>query len=399
MSRKIPDRWLDYAAVGKRLDGTRFIAFKVPLKQSLSRQLPRADVFGPWELLDVLRRDDQELRLIVDLTFTTRYYSVQDLPSSLQFVKIFTKGHEVPSDATILSFKRAVRRFLKDNADNDTLVGVHCTHGLNRTGYLICRYLIDVDGMDPHAAVKLFNSSRGHDIERQNYVDDLRCGPRRSNVGMEESEQEPQTGSATRRPSDGSDDCGSREERRAAPPGGDSSYHRSFPPRGTNHRSHHHHRPPHGGFLPDPPPRLHPPTAAPLPHNQWTHPHHGNQWNSPAQSEQDGSRYPPGERQWRSPPQSEGGRSRYPTVERQWRRPPHSEGGGSRYPPGELRQWRTPAPRSQQDRRGPLPPPQPRYSPRWAHESAGCDGAEDEWAEPKPRHTHRHTHGLKRYDH
>uniref|UniRef100_A0A8D3AA36 RNA/RNP complex-1-interacting phosphatase n=1 Tax=Scophthalmus maximus TaxID=52904 RepID=A0A8D3AA36_SCOMX len=301
MSRKIPDRWLDYAAVGKRLDGTRFIAFKVPLKQSLSRQLPRADVFGPWELLDVLRRDDQELRLIVDLTFTTRYYSVQDLPSSLQFVKIFTKGHEVPSDATILSFKRAVRRFLKDNADNDTLVGVHCTHGLNRTGYLICRYLIDVDGMDPHAAVKLFNSSRGHDIERQNYVDDLRCGPRRSNVGMEESEQEPQTGSATRRPSDGSDDCGS-------------------------------------------------------------------------------------ERQWRSPPQSEGGRSRYPTVERQWRRPPHSEGGGSRYPPGELRQWRTPAPRSQQDRRGPLPPPQPRYSPRW-------------WAEPKPRHTHRHTHGLKRYDH
>lgn len=26
-------RWLDYKAVGKRLFGTRFIAFKVPLKQ------------------------------------------------------------------------------------------------------------------------------------------------------------------------------------------------------------------------------------------------------------------------------------------------------------------------------------------------------------------------------
>lgn len=34
------------------------------------------------------------------------------------FVKIFTAGHEVPSDETILSFKRAVQRFLRDNADN-----------------------------------------------------------------------------------------------------------------------------------------------------------------------------------------------------------------------------------------------------------------------------------------
>lgn len=45
-------------------------------------------------------------------------FCVQDLPESLLFVKIFTAGHEVPSDATILSFKRAVRRFLRDNAEN-----------------------------------------------------------------------------------------------------------------------------------------------------------------------------------------------------------------------------------------------------------------------------------------
>jgi protein-tyrosine phosphatase len=25
----------------------------------------------------------------------------------------------------------------------DGLIGVHCTHGVNRTGYLICRYLIE----------------------------------------------------------------------------------------------------------------------------------------------------------------------------------------------------------------------------------------------------------------
>lgn len=35
----LPDRWLDYKAVGKRLHGTRFIAFKVPLKQVGSSSL------------------------------------------------------------------------------------------------------------------------------------------------------------------------------------------------------------------------------------------------------------------------------------------------------------------------------------------------------------------------
>uniref|UniRef100_A0A8C6WMD4 RNA/RNP complex-1-interacting phosphatase n=1 Tax=Neogobius melanostomus TaxID=47308 RepID=A0A8C6WMD4_9GOBI len=193
-------RWLDYQSVGKRLPGTRFIAFKVPLKLALNSHLSSCDVFGHWELLDTLKRENQELGLIIDLTFTTRYYKAEDVPESLHFVKIFTAGHEIPSDAAILSFKRAVRQFLRENIDNDKLIGVHCTHGLNRTGYLICRYLIDVDGVDPIQAIELFNSSRGHAIERQNYLKDLQSGRKRSNEGIEESEQEPVKGSSTHRP-------------------------------------------------------------------------------------------------------------------------------------------------------------------------------------------------------
>ncbi|KAK7895314.1 hypothetical protein WMY93_020639 [Mugilogobius chulae] len=197
----IPDRWLDYQAVGKRLQGSRFIAFKVPLKFALTRKLDNpADGFGPWELLDAMKRDNQELGLIIDLTFTTRYYRPEDVPESLQCVKIFTAGHEIPKDETILSFKRAVHCFLQENADNDKLIGVHCTHGLNRTGYLICRYLIDVDGVDPRKAIELFNSSRGYDIERQNYLEDLLSGPKRSNEGIEQCEQEPVKGSSKHRP-------------------------------------------------------------------------------------------------------------------------------------------------------------------------------------------------------
>lgn len=45
--------------------------------QSLNRQLPHSDVFGPWELLDAVSSEEEELGLIIDLTFTTRYYRLE----------------------------------------------------------------------------------------------------------------------------------------------------------------------------------------------------------------------------------------------------------------------------------------------------------------------------------
>ncbi|XP_028273941.1 RNA/RNP complex-1-interacting phosphatase [Parambassis ranga] len=340
MSKKkngIPDRWLDYSAVGKRLSGTRFIAFKVPLKQSLSRQLHCSDVFGPWELLDALNKEKQELGLIIDLTFTTRYYKVQDIPDSLLCVKIFTAGHQVPSDDTILSFKRAVSRFLRENQGNDKLIGVHCTHGLNRTGYLICRYLIDVDGMEPSEAVELFNASRGHMIERQNYLDDLHRGPKRSNEGMEEFDQEPQRGQAAHRPSYSSSDSDCREDRRTRR--ADSWQHR--PPRGSAPRSHH--RPPQDGLLPCPPLLPSPPPPYPPHSYRWTRPHPDNQWRR--------HRHP--QDTW----------SRFPSSEPEWR----------------------PSHRLQQDRRRAAPPPLPRYTPRWTAGYDRPEQVEEDWAGDRVR--------------
>ncbi|CAB1332574.1 unnamed protein product [Coregonus sp. 'balchen'] len=259
----IPDRWEDYQAVGKIISGTRFIAFKVPLKPSLCRHVERSEAFGPWELMQTIEKDGQELGLIIDLTFTTRYYKPEDLPDSVLYLKIFTAGHEVPSDPTILSFKRAVRRFLRDNTHNDKLIGVHCTHGLNRTGYLVCRYLIDVDGMDPKEAVELFNSSRGHSIERGNYLKDLQTGPKRRPLHQK----------------------GMNHQTHGLPP--------PLPPYGM--------WPPHPSLLPRPPYFNNYQWRPPQPQNNWRRPYppeedrrRGEDWRSSHYHERTRIRYPPG---------------------------------------------------------------------------------------------------------
>lgn len=53
------------------------------------------------------------------------------------------------------------------------MIGVHSTHGVNRCGYLICRYLIEKLNWPAQKAIDEFNKSRGHQIEHKNYIDDL----------------------------------------------------------------------------------------------------------------------------------------------------------------------------------------------------------------------------------
>ena len=81
-----------------------------------------------------------------------------------------TRGQELPSERVVHQFYRA----LASTSETD-LVGVHCTHGLNRTGYLVCRFLVEKRGWQPEEAIRVFDEARGHKQERENYLADLRA--------------------------------------------------------------------------------------------------------------------------------------------------------------------------------------------------------------------------------
>jgi atypical dual specificity phosphatase len=88
--------------------------------------------------------------------------------------------------------------FLHDPQSQGRVVVVHCTHGLNRTGYLVARYLVVRRGYQPADAISglvissevltlyfftflllfltdvvVFNKARGYPIERENYIENL----------------------------------------------------------------------------------------------------------------------------------------------------------------------------------------------------------------------------------
>lgn len=175
MKKKIPDRWLDYSPIGSVVPGTRFIPFKTPLKEEICKRHFRTT--DEWFTPAILRERIPKLQLVIDLTFTDRYYNATEFSDyGIQHVKIKCPGggQMIPPSYIFKRFNNAITEFLRSNSVNeDTLIGVHCTHGLNRTGYFICRYLVEHCKWTPEQSVKAFEIARGHKIEREVYLREI----------------------------------------------------------------------------------------------------------------------------------------------------------------------------------------------------------------------------------
>ncbi|XGW09385.1 hypothetical protein V3C99_011578, partial [Haemonchus contortus] len=176
--RRIPDRWLNYDPVGRDLEGTRFVAFKTPLDKSFfsgKHDLTDDDYFDVDRIVTYARQAGKVIGMVVDLTNTDRYYNKAEWANhDIKYVKMNCPGHEVSNREDIVKkFLNVVDEYINDTSNGEKLIGVHCTHGLNRTGYLICRYLIDRMGWSAQRAISLFEFSRGHPIERGHYKKSL----------------------------------------------------------------------------------------------------------------------------------------------------------------------------------------------------------------------------------
>lgn len=68
-------------------------------------------------------------------------------------------GCNVPEEA-VRQCTKLMNDFLKTHPEH--LCVIHCTHGYNRTGLIVCAYLNEYCGMSLNEAVALFKKKRPH---------------------------------------------------------------------------------------------------------------------------------------------------------------------------------------------------------------------------------------------
>ncbi|CAA0832854.1 Protein NRT1/ PTR FAMILY 8.1 [Striga hermonthica] len=106
---------------------------------------------------------------------TIRYYNPLDLKSGgMKHVKIACKGRDsVPENEAVNKFFNEVFQFVTRHKQQKKYILVHCTHGHNRTGYMIVHYLMRTLPISVSQAIKIFADARPPGIYKPDYIDAL----------------------------------------------------------------------------------------------------------------------------------------------------------------------------------------------------------------------------------
>ncbi|KAK6463261.1 hypothetical protein DFJ63DRAFT_286737 [Scheffersomyces coipomensis] len=109
---------------------------------------------------------------IVDISHDIPPYS----PKSFEVIKYYkcaTVSKVVPDQVAIRRFIHLIDDILANNESENPLVAVHCHYGFNRTGFLICCYLIEKLGWTVHEAVEGFKEAKPPGIKHPHFIDAL----------------------------------------------------------------------------------------------------------------------------------------------------------------------------------------------------------------------------------
>jgi len=143
------------------------------LKAQYDSQVPEEYRFPPRMVFDLMKGRKKKIGLWIDLTKTDRYYDKEVVEDNeCTYLKLACKGHgECPSPEIVQTFINVVDNFIRKKPLH--LIGIHCTHGFNRTGFLIVSYLVEIEDWSVEAAINTFANARPPGIYKQDYLEEL----------------------------------------------------------------------------------------------------------------------------------------------------------------------------------------------------------------------------------
>jgi len=164
------EKWLRFVKYNKFIDNVDIIPFKCPLMQKFDKHLLPGEHFHFQDVYDYSVSIEKPITDIIDLTFTDKYYKPKQddfAATKVTHHKFKIPGKKLPTAEMLKTILDTMESLAKDKK----VMGVHCTHGINRTGYIICTFMVERLGWEPQAAIDAFGVARGIPIQHQEYID------------------------------------------------------------------------------------------------------------------------------------------------------------------------------------------------------------------------------------
>mmetsp|Transcript_108515 Transcript_108515/g.231734 ORF Transcript_108515/g.231734 Transcript_108515/m.231734 type:complete len:280 (+) Transcript_108515:68-907(+) len=172
------EQWQGCTPLGSCVRGTRIVPCKTPFEGELANRahakglIQDDDWFGKKELIELCEAQSTPIGLVIDMVNTEKYYSGFTQADGIEYRKVRIPGRTIPERTVIEEVFDLIDDFLSRRPGE--YVAVHCTHGINRTGFLVAAYLMTrakVPGCQK--AVARFEKARGHKMDKEYLLEAL----------------------------------------------------------------------------------------------------------------------------------------------------------------------------------------------------------------------------------
>jgi hypothetical protein len=165
-------KWGDYASFGEPALPSKFIPMKTPLSPTLLRE----DTFENVLLLPNFLAEQRESRgrdvgLVIDLSNHDCLYG-DGIPEGLERVHVRNVAKSVPDIACTSEVIAVASEFWSRRPN--AFVAIHCAYGFNRTGFVLCCYLIEACGLSADDALASFATARPPGVKHDRFKVALR---------------------------------------------------------------------------------------------------------------------------------------------------------------------------------------------------------------------------------
>ncbi|KAF2730919.1 hypothetical protein EJ04DRAFT_499577 [Polyplosphaeria fusca] len=116
-----------------------------------------------------------KIRAVVDISHESPVYDPEGLQrGGIRYYKFPTVSKLPPSVDEVKTFIELIDKIRAKEADDpNSLIGVHCHYGFNRTGFFVVCYLIERLGYKVEEAIELFARARPKGIKHDHFIDML----------------------------------------------------------------------------------------------------------------------------------------------------------------------------------------------------------------------------------
>ncbi|BDA42763.1 probable mRNA-capping enzyme at N-terminal half [Coccomyxa sp. Obi] len=169
-------KWADYPSYGEPVNPTRFLPMKTPMSseiiQNWSLDQPPQHVLTIQSLLKDQQEKGRTVGLMIDLSNHETLYA-EDLQAvdGLDYVHIPLVAKTFPPAQAITQVIKTAKAYWKEHPKN--FIGIHCAYGFNRTGFVVCAYLIQVCRLNVQEALAAFGAARPPGVKHEKFVVEL----------------------------------------------------------------------------------------------------------------------------------------------------------------------------------------------------------------------------------